>query len=285
MFFLPFWMYHWSAFSTSLQMYQCRTSGSTLEWYIWRQQMSRGTPQLVVAHHSAKFSCCGQYFMFGPPGHAFVSLLVVCLLRVCKKFSVLKYSVGVTCMFCSWLNRPSTHAMLFAKSTAGTGCFTFFVSISWWELPTRRATRKALSPFFHQPRRDFPAISGRPWILLLVNCLMSAFGKRFRNSARSFPLKRRTFFLACGVDSHFVHVYMYNGCAHDRCAPSNNQSRGEPTYIRLLSCSSYNSWYNLKVPEGRLHWLILIPTTDENLQNCQESITLLMFWKNNLTPC
>ena len=188
-------MYHWSAFSTSLQMYQCRTSGSTLEWYIWRQQMSRGTPQLVVAHHSAKFSCCGQYFMFGPPGHAFVSLLVVCLLRVCKKFSVLKYSVGVTCMFCSWLNRPSTHAMLFAKSTAGTGCFTFFVSISWWELPTRRATRKALSQFFHQPRRDFPAISGRPWILLLVNCLMSAFGKRFRNSARSIALKRRTFFL------------------------------------------------------------------------------------------
>ena len=99
------------------------------------------------------------------------------------------------------------------------------------------------------------------------------------------PWKRRTFFLACGVDSHFVHVYMYNGCAHDRCGPSNNQSRGEPTYIRLLSCSSYNSWYNLKVPEGRLHWLILIPTIDQNLQNCQESITLLMFWKNNLTPC
>ena len=59
----------------------------------------------------------------------------------------------------------------------------------------------------------------------------------------------------------------------------------KPTYIRLLSCSSYNSWYNLKVPEGRLHWLILIPTIDQNLQNCQESITLLMFWKNNLTPC
>ena len=64
------------------------------------------------------------------------------------------------------------------------------------------------------------------------------------------PWKRRTCFLACGADSHFVHVYMYNGCAHDRCAPSNSQSRGEPTYIRLLSCSSYNSWYNFESPWG-----------------------------------
>ena len=41
-----------------------------------------------------------------------------------------KYSMGVICMFCSWLNSPSRRAMLFAKSTAGTSCFTFFVSIS-----------------------------------------------------------------------------------------------------------------------------------------------------------
>ena len=50
--------------------------------------MYRGTPQLVLAHHSAKFSCCGLYFMFGPSSRALASLLVESLLRVCKKFSV-----------------------------------------------------------------------------------------------------------------------------------------------------------------------------------------------------
>lgn len=188
-FFLPFWIYHWSAFSTSLQMYQCRTSGSTLEWYIWGQQMSRGTPQLVVAHHSAKFSCCGQYFMFGPPGHAFVSLLVVCLLRVCKKFSVLKYSVGVTCHVLFLVEQTVNKCNAVCEINRWDRLFHIFRQHQHFSSPTSRATRKALPQFFHQPRRDFPAISGRPWILLLVNCLMSAFGKRFRNSARSFALE------------------------------------------------------------------------------------------------
>ena len=50
--------------------------------------MYRGTPQLVLAHHSAKFSCCGLYFMFGPFSRALASLLVEYMLRVCKNFSV-----------------------------------------------------------------------------------------------------------------------------------------------------------------------------------------------------
>lgn len=50
--------------------------------------MYRGTPQLVLAHHSAKFSCCGLYFMFGLSSRALASRLVECLLRVCKNFSV-----------------------------------------------------------------------------------------------------------------------------------------------------------------------------------------------------
>ena len=50
--------------------------------------MYRGRPQLVLAHPSAKFSCCGLYFMFGPSSRALASLLVECLLRVCKNFSV-----------------------------------------------------------------------------------------------------------------------------------------------------------------------------------------------------
>ena len=189
--------------------------------------MSRGTPQPVVAHHSAKFSCCGQYFMFGPPGHAFVSLLVVCLLRVCKKFSVLKYSVGVTCHVLFLVEQTVNKCNAVCEINRWDRLFHIFRQHQHFSSPTSRATRKALLQFFHQPRRDFPAISGRPWILLLVNCLMSAFGKRFRNSARAFALEATDVFLACGVDSHFVHVYMYNGCAHDRCAPSNNQNRGE----------------------------------------------------------
>ena len=33
-------------------------------------------PQPVAAHHTAKFSCCGQYLMFGPASHLCASFPV-----------------------------------------------------------------------------------------------------------------------------------------------------------------------------------------------------------------
>ena len=139
--------------------------------------------------------------------------------------------------------------------------------------------------FFTNPRRDFAAIPGRPWILLFVNCLMSAFGKRFRNSARAFSWKRRTFFWPVALTATLSMCICIMVVLTIVARLLITRIEEKPTYIRLLSSFIYNSWYNLKVPEGRLYWLILIPTIDQNLQNCQETITLLMFWKNNLTPC
>ena len=55
--------------------------------------------EYVVAHHRAKFSCCGQKLMWGPPSHFFAYFEVVNLICVLLKISlnlVVKNSVGVT---------------------------------------------------------------------------------------------------------------------------------------------------------------------------------------------
>ena len=75
--------------------------------------MSRGTPQLVVAHHSAKFSCCGQYFMFGPPSHAFVSLLA-CACFVFVKISLYLNTLWAwhACFVPGWTDRQHMQCCL-----------------------------------------------------------------------------------------------------------------------------------------------------------------------------
>ena len=63
----------------------------------------------MVAHQSATFSCCNQYFLFDPPHHSLAHFPVVCLTFVLVKISlyfVVKYSVGVTYISSSWLNSP-----------------------------------------------------------------------------------------------------------------------------------------------------------------------------------
>ena len=140
-----------------------------------------------MAHDNAKFNYSGQYFMFGPPSHAFDSFPVVCLILVFLKISlnfVVKYSVGVRYISCSWWNNAPTLATL----------------------------------SFRQPRQDFAAIPVRPWIrLFLLRYLFSYFVKfhfcfeltyisiweAFLNSERAFfGCSGR--FLACGVLSHFT---------------------------------------------------------------------------------
>lgn len=37
--------------------------------------------------------------------------------------------------------------------------------------------------------------------------------------------------------------------------------------------------------QGQLHWLIMEPTKHQNIENCQQGITLLIFGKNNLISC
>lgn len=62
--------------------------------------------------------------MFSPPSNALTSFPVVCLILVLAKISlyfVVKYSLGMTYIFCSFLNSPLTLATLFQKSTAFTG--------------------------------------------------------------------------------------------------------------------------------------------------------------------
>ena len=64
-------------------------------------------------------------------------------------------------------------------------------------------------------------------------------------------------------------------------APSNDHTEHpieKPTYITLLSCSLYNSWYNLKTRQGQLHWLKLEPAKIQNLENCQQDISLYIFF-------
>ena len=79
--------------------------------------MSRGTPQLVVAHHSAKFRCCGNISCLAHPAMPLpLSLSCMCLLRVCKNFSVLQGEIlcgraiqffppGTTCNAVCEINR------------------------------------------------------------------------------------------------------------------------------------------------------------------------------------
>ena len=47
---------------------------SSVESSLWK--MSLETPQPVVAHQVAKFSCCGQYFMSGPANHGSIKMVV-----------------------------------------------------------------------------------------------------------------------------------------------------------------------------------------------------------------
>ena len=68
-------------------------------------------------------------------------------------------------------------------------------------------------------------------------------------------------------------------------APSNDHTEHpieKPTYIRLLSCSLYNSWYNLKTRQGQLHWLKLEPAKIQNLENCKQDISLDIFLEKQL---
>ena len=61
--------------------------------------ISREIPQPVVAHHNAKFSCCGQKLRFGPLSHILANIELVNLICVFLKISlnlVVKNSVGVT---------------------------------------------------------------------------------------------------------------------------------------------------------------------------------------------
>ena len=61
--------------------------------------ISREIPQPVVAHHRAKFSCCGQKLRSGPASHCLPYFAVVNLICVFLKISlnlVAKNSVGVT---------------------------------------------------------------------------------------------------------------------------------------------------------------------------------------------
>ena len=68
-------------------------------------------------------------------------------------------------------------------------------------------------------------------------------------------------------------------------APSNDHTEHpieKPTYIRLLSCSLYNSWYNLKTRQGQLHWLKLELAKIQNLENCKQDISLYIFLEKQL---
>ena len=161
--------------------------------------MSREIPQPVVAHHNAKSNYSCQFFMFGPPSHAFDSFPVVCSILVFLKISlnfVVKYSVGVRYIFCSWRNNAPTLATL----------------------------------SFRQPRQD--------WLVVLTIVAPS-------NDHTEHPIEK-------------------------------------PTYIRLLSCSLYNSLYNLKTRQGQLHWLKLEPAKIQNLENCKQDISLYIFLEKQL---
>ena len=61
--------------------------------------ISREIPVPVVAHHTAKFSCCGQKVMWGAPSHflpyAEVVNVICVALKICLNW-VVKNSVGVT---------------------------------------------------------------------------------------------------------------------------------------------------------------------------------------------
>ena len=50
--------------------------------------ISRDTPQPVVAHHTAKFSCCGQKLMWGPPSYFLAYFEAVNLICVFVKISL-----------------------------------------------------------------------------------------------------------------------------------------------------------------------------------------------------
>ena len=54
----------------------------------------------------------------------------------------------------------------------------------------------------------------------------------------------------------------------------------KPTYIRLLSCSLYDSWQNLKVPGSVT--LIDPQAKEPKSAKLTAGITLLIFWKKNL---
>ena len=61
--------------------------------------ISREIPQPVVAHHRAKFNCCGQKLRSGPLTHFLPYFAVVNMICVFLKISlnlVVKNSVGVT---------------------------------------------------------------------------------------------------------------------------------------------------------------------------------------------
>lgn len=224
--------------------------------------------------------------MFGPPSHALASLLVVSfLLRVCKNFSVLQGEIlfGRAIYFFLLVEQPVNTCNAVCDINHWHRLFHIFLQ---HRLIGVAKTQGNSQGFFHQTRRDFAAIPGWPWILLLVNCLVSAFGKRCSDSARAFALAATDAFLACGVDSHFVKsmciVIMVVLTMFARFPITTIEEK--PTYISLLSCSIYNSWCNLKV----LASVALINPDTSNWPksaNFQQSIMHLIFWKNNLTPC
>ena len=210
--------------------------------------------------------------MFGPPSHALASLLVVCLLRVCKNFSVLQGEIlfGRAIYFLLLVEQPVNTCNAVCDINHWHRLFHIFLQ---HRLIGVAKTQGNSQGFFHQTRRDFAAIPGWPWILLLVNCLVSAFGKRCSDSARAFALAATDAFLACGVDSHFVKSICTCIMVVLTIVAGLPLTTIEekPAYIRLPSCSIYNSWYNLKVPAT----VVLInPDTSNwpNSANFQQSI-------------
>lgn len=137
----------------------------------------------------------------------------------------------------------------------------------WW-ISKLRATRKARFQFFSPTSSGF---SSHPGVAMnstsvalffssnttsVVNWLMSAFAKRFLNSERAFSFAAAAAFFSlwCCQPLYKIHLYIiYKMVVLTIVAPVQFEHPIEkPTYIRLLSCSLYNSWYNLKNPLGKV---------------------------------
>ena len=163
--------------------------------------MSREIPQPVVAHHNAKFNYSCQFFMFGPPSHAFDSFPVVCFILVFLKISLnfaVKYSVGVRYIFCSETTRQHLQHCLFAN----------LVRILQPSRPVMNSTFPVALFFSYLVKFHF-----------CCELTYVSFWEAFLNSERAFfGCEGRFFSLWCPQPLYKIYLYTYfnRGCFGNR---------------------------------------------------------------------
>ena len=117
--------------------------------------MSRETPQPVVAHQVAKFSCCGQYFMSGPANQCLSSVTPLpsgsidwsrgsFVFWKISRNRVVKYWSGVMKILMSLLNiffRPGASS---SKGIVGIGYCGLFIGVRSGGNPPSESCQRGL---------------------------------------------------------------------------------------------------------------------------------------------